>query len=751
MEHRLASGLMNRRAFLGSGGAIIVGFSLIGRAVAQVAAPPSAAPAEPEKPEKLPGALDDAPFLDSWIRIDAEGITVFTGKAELGQGIRTALLQCAAEELEVEASAIRLVTADTALTPDEGYTAGSQSMQNSGTAIRNAAAQARELLLAAAATKLGTAPDTLKASGGFVSAPDGRRLGYAEVVAGNLLHVNAKPQSSLKAPKDFRIMGKPMQRIDIPAKVLGGVAYVQDLRLEGMLHARVVRPPGSAARLTEIDTSAVEKMPGVVKVVHDGSYLAVIARQEFEAIRAMRALGRSARWQEQDSLPDIARLPQALQELPAEDGIVAESGTAPAAAAKSYEAVFTRPYQIHGSIGPSCAVAQLVGDVLTVWTHTQGVYPDRDAIAELLGMDKTKLRLIHVEGSGCYGHNGADDAAADAALLARLVPGTPVRVQFMRDQEHAWEPYGPAMVTRIAAGIDGDGRISSWNYELWSNSHSTRPGSAGQLISARYLASPFQPDEQELRIAPNGNGDRNANPPYELPHKHVVWHFMKDMPVRVSALRALGAYMNVFSIEAAVDELALLAGADPVAFRLAHLKDERARAVVEAAAKGFGWTTVRPPPGLGRGFAYARYKTSAAFLAIAVEVEVDRTTGRVRMTRATAAIDSGEVVNPDGIRNQTEGGVMQAMSWTLYEAVSFDRRRITSVDWASYPILRFSAVPETVDVVIMDRPGEPFLGTGEAAQGPTAAAIGNAVRDAIGVRLVDLPLTRDRVRTAVPA
>ncbi len=748
MDDRSRYAVMDRRAFLGSAGALIVSFSLATRAVAQVAAPPAAAPAETPK---LPGALADAPLLDSWIRIDANGkITVFTGKAELGQGIRTALLQCAAEELEVEAAAIQLVTADTASTPDEGYTAGSQSMQNSGTAIRNAAAQVRELLLDAAASKLGTARNALVIADGTVSASDGRRLSYGEIVAGNLLHVNAKPESLLKQQKDFRIMGKSMPRVDIPAKVTGGVAYVQDIRLEGMLHARVVRPPGYAARLTQIDTAAAEKMPGVVKVVRDGSYLAVIASQEYQAVRAMRALARGARWQEQDSLPDIARLPQALQAMPVEDGIVAETGTAPAAA-KSFEAVFTRPYQIHGSIGPSCAVAQMVGDELTVWTHTQGVYPDRDAIAELLGMDKAKLRLIHVEGSGCYGHNGADDAAADAALLARLVPGSPVRVQYMRDQEHAWEPYGPAMVTRIAAGLDTAGRISSWNYELWSNNHSTRPGSAGQLISAGYLAAPFPPDEQELRIAPNGNGDRNADPPYVLPHKHVVWHFIKDMPIRVSALRALGAYMNVFSIEAAVDELANLAGADPVEFRLAHLDDERARAVVEAAAHGFGWTTARPPPGLGRGFAYARYKNSAAYLAVAVEVEVNRVTGRVRMTRATAAIDSGEVVNPDGIRNQTEGGIIQAMSWTLYEAVAFDRRRITSTDWASYPILRFSAVPDTVDVVIMDRPGEKFLGTGEAAQGPTAAAIGNAVRDALGVRLVDLPLTRDRIRTAVPA
>ena len=734
-----------RRAFLAGSGALVMTFALPLRGLAQ------GAPALPEaaKPPELPGALQDAPMLDSWIRIDADGsISVFTGKAELGQGIRTALLQCAAEELRVDPASISLTTADTGATPDEGYTAGSMSMQNSGTAIRNAAAQVREILVAEAALKLAMPAQELVVEKGSVWG-NGRRLGYGEIVSGSLLHVNASPGSILTPAAEFKVMGRSLPRVDITGKVTGGQAYIQDFRPEGMVHARVVRPPSYGASLLDVDIEDVGKMPGVLKVVRDGSYLAVIASEEFQAVRAMRALARSAKWQEKETLPDMVDLPRALRRLASEDGIVAQAGASSANSAQRYEATFTRAYQMHGSIGPSCAVALHDGDLTTVWTHTQGVYPDRDAIAELLGVDKSKVRCIHVEGSGCYGHNGADDAAGDAALLAREIPRSHVRVQYMREQEHAWEPYGPGMVTHIAAGIDSSGRIADWNYEIWSNNHGTRPGSAGQLVSANYLSTPFSPDVQKLKITPNGNGDRNADPPYTLPNKHVVWHFLGKMPLRVSSLRALGAYMNVFAIESAMDELAIMAKADPVEFRLAHLEEERARAVVEAAAKGFGWQNGRLGNGRGRGFAYARYKNHAAYFAIALEVEVDPTTGRVRVTRASAAIDSGEAVNPDGIRNQTEGGIMQSMSWTLFEAVTFDRTRITSVDWAMYPILRFASVPETIDVEIMDRPGEPFLGTGEAAQGPTAAAIGNAVRDAIGVRLRDLPLNADRVRNAL--
>jgi CO/xanthine dehydrogenase Mo-binding subunit len=466
----------------------------------------------------------------------------------------------------------------------------------------------------------------------------------------------------------------------------------------------------------------------------------------------MRTLARSAKWTEQASLPDITKLPEELKAMRVDDGIVADSKTEPVGVTKTFEAWFTRPYQMHGSIGPSCAVGMLGSDgVTTIYTHTQGVYPDRDAIAQMLGVDKPMVHCIHTEGSGCYGHNGADDAAGDAALLARAVPGRPVRVQFMREQEHAWEPYGPGMVTHLKAGLDASGKIAAWDYELWSNNHGTRPGTAGALIPARYLATPFPEDVQKLSISPNGNGDRNADPGYALPQKHVVWHFIPDMPVRVSALRALGAYANVFSIESSMDELALMAGIDPLEFRLNHLEDSRGRDVITQAAKTFKWTEWQPKPGHGRGFAYARYKNHAAYFAIAVEVEVNKDTGAVRLVRASAAIDSGEIVNPDGIRNQTEGGIVQATSWTLYEQVTFDRTRITSVDWQTYPILRFGAVPEEITVDIVPRPGEAFLGTGEAAQGPTPAAIGNAIRDATGKRLYDLPLTAAKVKQAILA
>jgi len=536
--------------------------------------------------------------------------------------------------------------------------------------------------------------------------------------------------------------------VDIPAKVTGGVAYVHDLRLEGMLHARVVRPPSQHSELVDVDTSRVESMPGVVKVVRDGDFLAVVAEREFQAIEAMRALADAAQWREKPNLPDQDRLPEALQALEREVGTVAEAGS-PSFSGQVFEATFTRPYQIHGSIGPSCAVAVANEEGLTVWSHTQGVYPDQDAIAEMLGMPVERVRVIHMEGAGCYGHNGADDAAADAALIATAVPGRPVRVQWMREQEHAWEPFGAAMVTKVRATLDANGRIDNWAFDLWSNVHSTRPGGAGSLIAARHRAESVTPPPSRLQITQAGNGDRNADPLYVLPNKRVLWHFLPDMPLRVSAMRALGAYANVFSIESTMDELAIMAGADPVEFRLRHLEDERAREVVEVAAERFGWSSEPLPANRGRGFGFARYKNLAAYLAVAMEVEVEPETGRVRVVRAVSAIDGGEIVNPDGVINQTEGGILQTISWTLYEAVTFDNTRVTSVDWSTYPILRFRDVPDSVEVHIVNRPGQPYLGVAEAAQGPAAGALANAVRNAIGKRIYDIPLTRERVRQAI--
>ncbi|MFZ5677289.1 MAG: molybdopterin cofactor-binding domain-containing protein [Pseudomonadota bacterium] len=738
---------LDRRALLKGGGALILSFALAPASAQETAQP------LPE-PIKLPGSLNDTRFLNNWIRVDAGGnITVFTGKAELGQGIRTALIQVAAEELNVEPGDIELITADTGRTPDEGFTAGSQSMQNSGTAIRHAAAQVRELLLAEAAKRFAVAVPTLKAAEKRVIAPDGLQASYGELAAAIDLHIEATPQSVLKAPADFRVMGTPMARVDIPAKVTGGVAYVQDLRFDGMLHARVVRPPSYGATLARLDPAPVAAMPGVVSVVQDGNFLAVVAEREYQAVNAMRQLAAAAQWTEREMLPDAGDLPAVLQGLEREVGTVAEAGMpvfdGQILDGHVFEATYTRPYQIHGSIGPSCALAVFTeADGVKVWSHTQGVYPDREAIAAMLSMPQDRVQVIHMEGSGCYGHNGADDAAADAALIAVKLPGRPVRVQWMREQEHAWEPFGPAMVVKVKAALGGDGRIADWAFDLWSNTHSTRPGGAGALLAGIHKGAPATPRPPKLQISPAGNGDRNADPLYVIANKKVQWHFLPDMPLRVSALRALGAYANVFALESSIDELALLAKADPVEFRLKHLEDPRARAVVRLAADRFGWAQDMAPLH-GKGFGFARYKNMAAYLALAVEVEIERETGRVRVTRAVAAIDSGQIVNPDGIKNQTQGGILQAISWTLYEAVTFDRMRITSTDWSSYPILRFASVPDSVEVHVIDQPGQPFLGTGEAAQGPTSAAVGNAIRNAIGKRLYDLPLTRQRVKAAM--
>jgi nicotinate dehydrogenase subunit B len=742
MSTSLAS--LSRRALIGGGCALVVSFSL-------VRSPYSTSAAEgPAQPPRLPGNLRIAPLLDAWIRIDAKGISVFTGKAELGQGIKTALLQVAAEELGVEPGQIEFITADTARTPNEGYTSGSQSMQDSATAIRHAAAQARELLLVAAAARFNVPVEQLTATEAVVSTADGRSVSYRDLASTDFLHVEAQPQSKLRDPRSYRLIGKAVARVDIPAKVTGAIAYVHDLRPPNMVHARVVRPPSYGARLTSVDVSSVERMPGVLKVVRDGQFLAVVAEREFAAVRAMDALALASQWDERKALPDPTQLYEWVRTAPSKEFVIREVRGGAEPGERTLEASYHRPYQLHGSIGPSCAVALADGGNLTLWTHSQGVYPLRAALAEMLGLAQDKIRCIHMEGSGCYGHNGADDVAADAALIAVALPGRPVRVQWMRDQEHAWEPFGAAMVTRARATLDDRGNVTDWQYEVWSNAHSTRPGGAGNLMPAWHLAKPFTQPVPEPIPQPTGGGDRNAIPLYQFANTRVVHHFISEMPLRVSALRGLGAYMNVFSLESFMDELALAAAADPVEFRLRHLQDGRARDVVQLAAEKFGWTAApKPSKGYGRGFAFAKYKNLAAYTAVAVELEVQHETGQIRLLRFVAADDSGEIVNPDGVRNQIEGGIVQSASWTLREAVGFDATRITSRDWSTYPILRFADLPERVEVHLIDRPGQPFLGTGESAQGPTAAAIANAFANATGVRLRELPFTPQRVKASL--
>jgi nicotinate dehydrogenase subunit B len=738
--------ILDRRRVLAGSGALIVSFAL-SKASAQDQAPAAAAAPKP------PGSLATAPYLDAWIRIDADGsITAFTGKAELGQGFKTAFQQIAAEELDIPFASLTVITADTRRTANEGYTSGSHSMQDSGTAIQNAAAQVRALLVAEAARRLDLQAESLRTENGAVIAPDGQRLSYGDLVAHDMLHVEAQPVSKLKDPATYKVMGQPVPRVDIPAKVTGGAAYIQDMRLPGMVHARVVRPPSYGAQLAECDAAAGEKLPGVVKVIRDGNFLAVVAKQEFQAIKAMAALSAAAKWKETASLPKQDDLPRVLMSLPSQDKTIFQANNPAVTGQKTLEATYTRPYQAHGSIGPSCAVAQFADGTMTVWTHTQGVYPDRAGIAEMLRVPPASVRCIHVEGSGCYGHNGADDAAADAALIARELPGVPVRVQWMREQEHAWEPFGPAMVTKLKASLDGNGAVADWNFEVWSNTHSMRPGGAGSMLAAQHMANPFAVPAPKPIPLPEGGGDRNAIPIYKFPNAKVVHHFIPDMPVRISAMRALGAYHNVFSIESFVDELALAAGADPVEFRLKHLDDPRGRDVIEKAAQGFGWQKgQKASPNRGYGFAFARYKNLAAWCAIASEVEVVSETGRPRLVRAVAAVDAGQVVNPDGLINQIEGAILQSMSWTLYEAVTFDDTAITSIDWQTYPILRFDAVPDSVTVHLINRPGQPFLGSGETGQGPAAASIANAIANATGKRLRDLPLTRKKIKDAIDA
>ncbi len=736
--------VLDRRRVLAGSGALIVSFSLRRGFAQEKAATPA---------PTLPPSLKTAPYLDSWIRIDADGaITAFTGKAELGQGFKTAFQQIAAEQLDVPFESLKVITADTALTANEGYTSGSHSMQDSGTAILHAAAQVRALLLGEASKRLGLPVETLRTENGAVIAADGQRLGYGELVASDVLHIEAQPDSPLKDPASFKVMGQSVPRVDIPAKVTGGAAYVQDMRLPGMVHARLVRPPSYGAQLIECDAAVVEKMPGVIRVVRDGNFLAVVAKQEFQAIKAMYALADLAKWREDAKLPKQDELPSMLMAMPSRDSTILQRSDPKVVGQKTIEATYTRPYQSHGSIGPSCAVAQFADGMMTVWSHTQGVYPDRQAIAEMLRMPQQDVRVIHVEGSGCYGHNGADDAAADAALIARAVPDMPVRVQWMREQEHGWEPFGPAMVAKLKASLDANGKIADWHFEVWSNTHSMRPGGAGCLLAAQHMAQAIPVPPAKPIPLPEGGGDRNAIPIYTFPNAQVVHHFIPDMPIRISAMRALGAYHNVFSIESFMDELAALAGSDPVEFRLKHLDDARGRDVIAKAAEGFGWLKGQTAPqDHGFGFAFARYKNLAAYCAVATEVEVNRETGRARLVRAVAAVDSGQVVNPDGLINQIEGAIVQSTSWTLYESVSFDDRHITSIDWQTYPILRFDAVPDRIDVHIINRPGLPFLGSGETGQGPAAASIANAIASATGKRLRDLPLSRKRIKDAIDA
>jgi nicotinate dehydrogenase subunit B len=738
----------SRRRFLKQGAGVTVAFTLAPylHAVAQSTG---------TVPPALPGSLQTNRQLDAWLAINADGtVIVFTGKVELGQGITTALAQIVADELGVDLARIAIISGDTSRTPNEGVTSGSLSIEQGGTALRFAAAEAREILLDAAAAKLGVPASDLSVADGNVTAGDGRRTTYWEVTRADHLHREATAKAKPQPAAAHKVIGTSVARRDVPAKVTGGVAYVQDMRLPEMLFGRVVRPPSYRAKLASLDDAAVRAMPGIVAVVRNGSFVGVAAEREEQAIAAAQALAGAARWNETADLPPSgAALFAHMKRAPSQDSIVGEkiNAAVAATATKRIEADYTRPYTAHASIGPSCAVAKWRDGKLTVWSHTQGVFPLRGDLAKALAIPPSDIVVIHREGSGCYGQNGADDVALDAALVARATKGRPIKLQWMREDEFAWEPYGSAMAMHLAAGLDAAGNVVDWQHELWSHTHSTRPGDPDgcNLLASWHLESPLRPGPARNIPQPSGGGDRNAVPLYVFPQQRIVNHLLPDMPIRVSALRTLGAYANVFALESFIDELAAAAGIDPIAFRLRHLADPRAKAVIEAVSANAGWKENAKGDGhRGRGIGFAKYKNLAVWCAVIADVEVDPATGLVRVPKLWAAADAGMIVNPDGFMNQIEGGCIQATSWTLRESVPWDSTRVLARSWSDYPILRMTEVP-AVDVKLIDRPEERPLGVGEGASGPTAAAIANAFANATGKRLRDLPLTPERVKSAL--
>jgi CO/xanthine dehydrogenase Mo-binding subunit len=697
----------------------------------------------------LPVSLAANPLLSSWIRFSPEGhVMVSPGKVEIGQGIVTALAQIAADELDVDIGRVQMVRASTAGSPNEGVTSGSLSVQQSGRAIRQVCAEVRQIFLALASDRLGVGIDALDINDGTISGPGNVRTSYWELAGDVPLVREATPGATPKSSTQRRLAGNSVQRLDIPDKVFAHPRFIHDSKLPGMLHGRVLRPEISAAKLTDMQEDRARAIAGLVAIVRDGNFAGVVSETEESAEAALKALRKGVTWSSGETLPDEDRLAEWLKSQPTESTVI-DRKTASRSAGKSrtIRRQYTRPYLAHASIAPCCAVAQWAGDRVRVWTHSQGVYLLRADLALVLKLPIENITVEHMEGAGCYGHNAADDVALDAVLLAKAAGGRPVRVQWSREDEMSHAPFGAAMAIEIEADLDAQAEIVDWRHSIWSNGHAARPGRAAQpaLLAATELASPFpRTISTNPPQAIGGGADRNSIPLYEFPSWKIESHRLTTMPIRTSALRTLGAQGNVFAIECFLDELAAERGEDPVDFRLRHLSDARAKDVIRAVAKRANWKPDQQP-GVGYGLGFARYKNSGAYCAVIAEIEGAED---IRVRRLTIAVDVGEVINPDGVINQIEGGAIQATSWVLKERVRFDRQRITSNTWTAYPILRFSEVPE-VQVEIIHRPDVEPVGAGEAAHGPVTAAIANAVFDALGVRVRNLPITRDNLIAAM--
>jgi CO/xanthine dehydrogenase Mo-binding subunit len=717
----------SRRDFLKTAGCLTIGFSL-GALYSDSSALPL---------QELPGPLQRFPNIDAWLEVLANGsVRVFTGKIELGQGIRIAIAQVAAEELDLDINKVTVSLAETGVTPNESYTAGSASIESSAMSVRYAAAAARQRLLQLAATRLGAPAEELQMSEGRIYTKNKKRtLTFSEVLDGKKLTGGIKLPVPLKAKQHYRFSGRSIPRKDLPAMVSGGPLFVHDLRFPGMLHARIVRPPVYEARLESFNEQYVRsRVPELQKIIVNGSFLAVITKGEYQAIQAQKILSDNTKWTSVKPLEGGKNLAAYLRQLPVKSQDVAQKGEMLSGEA-TVRASYFKPYIMHGSSGPSCAVALYEGNQLHIWTHSQGVYPLRESLKDLLKLPAERIHIKGVPGAGCFGHNGADDVAAEAALLAMQLPGKHIRLQWSRQEEHGWEPYGSAMLMEAAAVLDGNGKISHWKYALWSDTHSTRPGGkAENLLPAHYLEKPFPAGGSTY----GGGAYRNSEPYYNFPNLDIKAHSFQG-PLRVSALRSLGAFANIFAIESFMEEMAVAAGKDAYTFRIMHLEDERAIAVLR---KLQSMAPVKAGNnGNATGIAFARYKNSAVYAAVAAQVQVNE--GVVSLQKMWAVIDAGEIINPDGIKNQTEGGMVQAASWTLREQVKYDAQ-IRSLDWFSYPVLPISQVP-VVEVALIDRPTEEPLGAGEAVQGPAGAAIANAVYYATGKRVRDLPILPEKL------
>lgn len=719
---------LNRRDFLKQAGALTIAFSF------GMACRPTVA--EQAVVTELPGGLRNAPRINAWLEVLADGrVRIYSGKVELGQGIRIAIKQVAAEELSMDLGQVEVVLAETGRTPNEGYTAGSGSIVNSAMSVRYAAAAAREHLLALAATQLALPVAQLTCQQGKITDRTGKQsLRFNDLLAGQQIEQEVTLPVPLKRKAEYQYVGKTVSREDLGAMVQGEPIFIQDLRFPEMIYGRVMRPYNYSSKLVGIDESGLKKaVPGVLKTVVNGRFCGLIATSAYAAERALQWWQKNSEWTKPDIFPAQVALAQHLKEIASAPEIVHEKGQMSEPSPSRLQASYFKPYTLHASMGPACAVAYYDGTVLHLWSHSQGIYPLREAIKSMLGLATEQVHIISVPGAGAFGHTVADDATADAALLAMAYPNRHIQVQWSREDENTWEPCGSAMLMEVAATLDSQGRINEWQSDIWTDSHSTRPNQeAGTVLAARHLDPPMPLQSRGYLKG----GSRNGDPYYDIPNQQIRAHFF-DGPIRVSSLRSLGAFANIFAIECCMDELAEKAGKEPLAFRLAHLSDERARAVLQQVQRMT--RNQKLAPGEGIGYAFCRYKNNTSYCAMAAQVSVSPNQSIPQLQKMWAAVDVGEVINPDGIRSQVEGAMVQGASWTLTEAVTFDEQQITSRDWASYPIFRLQDTP-AIEVAVLDRPDQPAMGGGEVGTPPVAAAIVNAIYAACGKRVYALPV-----------